>query len=86
MDSNKIKNLAFGARDALRAEVAARIDAVLEPGSVERLDQPDKTRQLEAAISDKGMDAVVESTAYTWFNRLWPFASWTRRATRPSPW
>ena len=33
MDSNKIKNLAFGARDALRAEVAARIDAVLEPGS-----------------------------------------------------
>lgn len=70
MDSNKIKNLAFGARDALRAEVTARIDAVLEPGSAERLDQPDKTRQLEAAISDKGMDAVVESTAYTWFNRL----------------
>ena len=70
MDSNKIKNLAFGARDALRAEVAARIDAVLEPDSAERLDQPDKTCQLEAAISDKGMDAVVESTAYTWFNRL----------------
>lgn len=70
MDSNKIKNLAFGARDALRAEVAARIDAVLEPDSAERLDQPDKTRQLEAAISDKGMNAVVESTAYTWFNRL----------------
>ena len=70
MDSNKIKNLAFGARDALRLEVAARIDAVLKPGSAERLDQPDKTRQLEAAISDKGMDAVVESTAYTWFNRL----------------
>ena len=70
MDSNKIKNLAFGARDALRAEVAARIDAVLEPGSPERLDQPEKTRQLEAAIDDKGMDAVVESTAYTWFNRL----------------
>lgn len=70
MDSNKIKNLAFGARDVLRAEVAARIDAVLEPDSAERLDRPDKTRQLEAAISDKGMDAVVESTAYTWFNRL----------------
>lgn len=70
MDSNKIKNLAFGARDALRAEVAARIDAVLEPGSPERLDLPEKVRRLEAAIDDKGMDAVVESTAYTWFNRL----------------
>ena len=70
MDSNKIKNLAFGARDALRAEVAARIDAVLEPGSAERLDQPEKVRQLDAAIGDKGRDAVVESCAYTWFNRL----------------
>lgn len=70
MDSNKIKNLAFGARDALRAEVAARIDAVLEPGSPERLDLPEKVRRLETAIDDKGMDAVVESTAYTWFNRL----------------
>lgn len=70
MDSNKIKNLAFGARDALRAEVAARIDAVLEPGSPERLDLPEKVRRLEAAIDDKGMDTVVESTAYTWFNRL----------------
>lgn len=70
MDSNKIKNLAFGARDALRAEVAARIDAVLKPSSPERLDQPEKTRQLEVAIGDKGLDAVVESTAYTWFNRL----------------
>lgn len=70
MDSNKIKNLAFGARDALRAEVAARIDSVLEPGSPERLDLPEKVRRLDAAIDDKGMDDVVESTAYTWFNRL----------------
>lgn len=70
MDSNKIKNLAFGARDALRAEVTARIDAVLEPGSPERLDQPEKVSRLEAAIDDKDMDTVVESTAYTWFNRL----------------
>jgi hypothetical protein len=70
MDSNKIKNLAFGARDALRAEVAARIDSVLESGSSERLDLPEKVRRLEATIDDKGMDAVVESTAYTWFNRL----------------
>lgn len=70
MDSNKIKNLAFGARDALRAEVAARIDSVLEPGSPERLDLPEKVRRLEATIDDKGLNAVVESTAYTWFNRL----------------
>ena len=29
-----------------------------------------RRRQLEATVNDKGMDAVVESTAYTWFNRL----------------
>lgn len=70
MDSNKIKNLAFGARDALRAEVSARIKAVLAEGSAERLDEPEKVRALEASIADRGLDAVVESTAYTWFNRL----------------
>lgn len=85
MDSNKIKNLAFGARDALRAEVAARIDAVLEPGSPERLDQPDKTRQLEAAIKDRGMDSVVESTAYTWFNRLCALRFMDVRGYTPIP-
>ena len=70
MDSNKIKNLAFGARNALRAEVAARIDAVLAEGSPERLGQPMKVHMLEAAVADRGRDAVVESSAYTWFNRL----------------
>ena len=70
MDSNKIKSLAFGAREALRAEVAARIDAVLAEGSSERLDQRHKVRTLESAIEERGRDAVVESSAYTWFNRL----------------
>ena len=85
MDSNKIKNLAFGARDALRAEVAARIDAVLEPGTAERLDQPEKVRQLEAAIGDKGRDAVVESCAYTWFNRLCALRFMDSRGYTPVP-
>lgn len=86
MDSNKIKNLAFGAATLCVPEVTARIDAVLEPGSSERLDQPEKTRQLEAAIDDKGMDAVVESTAYTWFNRLCALRFMDAKAIRPSLW
>lgn len=85
MDSNRIKGLAFGARDALRAEVAARIGNVLADGSPERLDQPDKVRMLEASISDKGLDAVVESSAYTWFNRLCALRFMDARGYTPVP-
>ena len=85
MDSNKIKGLAFGARDALRNEVAARIDAILADGSPERLDQPDKVRALESAIADKGLDALVESSAYTWFNRLCALRFMDARGYTPVP-
>lgn len=85
MDSNKIKSLAFGARDALRAEVSARIGKVLAEDSPERLDQPDKVGMLEAAISDKGIDAVVESSAYTWFNRLCALRFMDARGYTPVP-
>lgn len=85
MDSNKIKALAFGARDALRAEVGARIKAVLAEGSAERLDEPEKVRALEASIADRGLDAVVESTAYTWFNRLCALRFMDARGYTPVP-
>ena len=85
MDSNKIKNLAFGARNALRAEVAARIDAVLAEGSPERLGQPMKVHMLEAAVADRGRDAVVESSAYTWFNRLCALRFMDARSYTPVP-
>ncbi|MEF9875694.1 MAG: BREX-1 system adenine-specific DNA-methyltransferase PglX, partial [Gordonibacter sp.] len=70
METNKIKNLAFGARGALRREIAARIDAVLADASPERLDSPDKVCSLEKSIKERGSEEVVDSFAYTWFNRL----------------
>ena len=85
MDSNKIKALAFGARDALCAEVGARIKAVLAEDSAERLDEPEKVRALEASIADRGLDAVVESTAYTWFNRLCALRFMDARSYTPVP-
>lgn len=85
MDSNKIKGLAFGACDALRAEVGARVKAVLTEGSAERLDEPEKVCALEASIADRGLDAVVESTAYTWFNRLCALRFMDARGYTPVP-
>lgn len=85
MDSNKIKSLAFGARDALRREVAAKIDSVLAEGSPERLDQPGKVAPLEKAVAEKGRDAVAESCAYTWFNRLCALRYMDARGYTPVP-
>jgi len=85
MDSNKIRNLAFGARDALRKEVAAKIDSVLAEDSPERLEQPGKVVPLERAVAEKGKDAVVESCAYTWFNRLCALRYMDARGYTPVP-
>lgn len=70
MDSNRIKNLATGAREALRAEVSARLDAVLVEGSRERLESASQVSAIEADVREHGRDEVVDRAAYTWFNRL----------------
>lgn len=70
MDSNRIKNLALGMRDSLRAEVTLRLDSVLAEGSVERLESPRQVRGIEMSIAERGREAVVDQAAYTWFNRL----------------
>lgn len=70
MDTSKIKALATGARDELRRDVKGRLDAVLAKGSAERLSDSPAVSELEAAISEQGRDQVIDSAAYTWFNRL----------------
>lgn len=85
MDSNKIKNLATGAREALRAEVNARLDAVLAPDSAERLDNPNSVHLIEAAINERGRDHVVDQAAYTWFNRLCALRYMDARGYTPVP-
>ena len=70
MDSSRIRDLATGARDALRNEVSARLDALLAEGSRERLEAPAQIRAIETDIREHGRDEVVDRAAYTWFNRL----------------
>ena len=70
MDSNRIRNLATGAREALRNEASARLDAVLAEGSAARLESPSQVSAIEADIDAHGRDEVVDRAAYTWFNRL----------------
>lgn len=75
MDTTLLKSFATSSRTELIREVAARITAVLAPGSPERVEQPRAVSALERAISvgggdDKGKEHVADKVAYTWFNRI----------------
>lgn len=85
MDTAKIRALANGAREELRKEVSARLDAILSQGSDERLSRPDAMRQLDRAIAERGRADVVESAAYTWFNRLCALRFMDANGYTPTP-
>lgn len=70
MDTSLLRGFAAGARVELIAEVGARLDVVLAPGSVARAEAPGSVAALERAVRDDGREAVVDRVAYTWFNRI----------------
>jgi hypothetical protein len=70
MDSNRIKNVALGARETLMQEVNAALGRVLATDSPERVANGQAVGTIERAIADRGRESVVEQVAYTWFNRL----------------
>jgi len=85
MDPNRIKNLAYGVRAALRAEASARLDAVLAAGSKERLEHDSHVVRLERSVAEHGRDAVVDRAAYTWFNRLCALRFMDANGYTPTP-
>ena len=85
MDSSRIRDLATGARDALRNEVSARLDALLAEGSRERLEAPAQIRAIETDIREHGRDEVVDRAAYTWFNRLCALRFMDANGYTPTP-
>lgn len=75
METAPLKNFATWARTAVIREVAARLAAVLAPGSSERVEQAKAVAALEKAVTaagggDEGRAAVADKVAYTWFNRI----------------
>lgn len=70
MDSNRIRNVALGARETLMQEVDAALGRVLATDSPERVANSRAVGTIERAIADRGRENVVEQVAYTWFNRL----------------
>jgi len=72
METNKLKKFAQVARVKLLQQIEGRLNYVLhnKNTSTELLGKAQAVKSLEKAISSSNLGAVVEKTAYTWFNRL----------------
>ena len=70
MDLSKLESFAIDARRELMRGVADKIVFALQENSPVRRQNPQAVKALEAEIKRVGKDAVIERTAYTWFNRF----------------
>ena len=70
MDTSKLKTFAQGARKTLLEQVEAKIRQVLAENSGARRESAVAVARLEGHIAHAGRNAVIDSVAYTWFNRF----------------
>lgn len=70
MDTSKLKKFAQYARSTLMDQVAARLEYVLNTDSAELRDKQKELAELKKRIQATSKEAVIERTAYMWFNRF----------------
>lgn len=70
MELSKLETFAIEARRELMRSVKDKIVYALQENSPIRRQSPREVTDLEAAIRKDGEEAVVERTAYAWFNRF----------------
>ena len=70
MDLSKLEQFAVEARRELMRNVSDKIDYALRDESALKRYNPKAVDDLARAVKSEGKEAVVERTAYTWFNRF----------------
>lgn len=70
MDTGKLETFAVGARQELMRSVSEKIDYAMQEGNALARLYPQAVARLLETVKKHGKDAVVEKTAYTWFNRF----------------
>ena len=70
MDTSALKKFAQEARRQLLEQVAARMEQVLQVDSIEVREKAAAVAQLREQIAESAKEAVIDSVAYTWFNRF----------------
>ena len=69
MNTAALKKFATESRTQLLDQMRVRIGQVLTESRTE-LEHPTAVALLKKAVADRGIEAVTEEAAYTWFNRL----------------
>ena len=70
MDTGKLETFAVEARQELMRSVSEKIDYAMQEGNALARLYPQAVARLLETVKKQGKDAVVEKTAYTWFNRF----------------
>lgn len=70
MDTGKLETFAVEARRELMRSVSEKIDYAMQEGNALARLYPQPVALLLKSVKEHGKDAVVEKTAYTWFNRF----------------
>ena len=70
MDTSKLRKFASFARTSLIEQVGTRLKTVLAEKSLARRESPKVVEELEKKIKELGEQRVLETVAYTWFNRF----------------
>ena len=70
MELGKLEQFAVDARRELMRSVSDKIDYAMQEGNALARLYPQAVKELLDAVKKSGKDAVVEKTAYVWFNRF----------------
>ncbi len=70
MNTNQLKKFAKEARIKLITQIGVKLDFVLTQDTAELRGKSNELAQLRSKLSELGRDQLIETVAYTWFNRL----------------
>lgn len=70
MNTNQLKKFAKEARIKLITQIGVKLDFVLTQDTAELRGKSNELGQLRSKLSEQGREQLIETVAYTWFNRI----------------
>jgi hypothetical protein len=70
MNTNQLKKFAKEARLKLITQIGVKLDFVLTQDTAELRGKSSELAQLRSKLSELGREQLIETVAYTWFNRI----------------
>jgi hypothetical protein len=70
MNTNTLKKFAQEARKKLISQIDAKLELVLTTDSAELREKASQVKKLQEAINTSSKEQVIDTVAYTWFNRF----------------